>query len=48
MSGVAVTTHRAREMLFSDSYLDETLALVVPDHDASSSPAGTPFAISAR
>jgi Na+/H+-dicarboxylate symporter/ABC-type amino acid transport substrate-binding protein len=33
MSGVAVTTDRAREMLFSDSYLDETVALVVPDED---------------
>jgi Na+/H+-dicarboxylate symporter/ABC-type amino acid transport substrate-binding protein len=33
MSGVAVTTDRAREMLFSDSYLDETLAFVVPDHE---------------
>jgi Na+/H+-dicarboxylate symporter/ABC-type amino acid transport substrate-binding protein len=32
MSGVAVTTERAREMLLSDSYLDETMALVVPDH----------------
>jgi ABC-type amino acid transport substrate-binding protein len=31
MSGVVVTTNRAREMLFSDSYLDETLALIVPD-----------------
>jgi Na+/H+-dicarboxylate symporter/ABC-type amino acid transport substrate-binding protein len=31
MSGVAVTTDRAREMLFSDSYLDETVAFVVPD-----------------
>ena len=31
MSGVVVTTNRARELLFSDSYLDETLALVVPD-----------------
>jgi Na+/H+-dicarboxylate symporter/ABC-type amino acid transport substrate-binding protein len=31
MSGVAVTTNRARAMLFSDSYLDETLAFVVPD-----------------
>ena len=31
MSGVVVTTNRAREMLFSDSYLDETLAFVVPD-----------------
>jgi Na+/H+-dicarboxylate symporter/ABC-type amino acid transport substrate-binding protein len=33
MSGVVVTTPRAREVLFSDSYLDETLAFVVPDHD---------------
>jgi Na+/H+-dicarboxylate symporter len=31
MSGVAVTTDRAREILFSDSYLDETFAFVVPD-----------------
>ena len=31
MSGVAVTTNRARQLLFSDSYLDETLAFVVPD-----------------
>jgi Na+/H+-dicarboxylate symporter/ABC-type amino acid transport substrate-binding protein len=31
MSGMVVTTNRAREMLFSDSYLDETFALVVPD-----------------
>jgi Na+/H+-dicarboxylate symporter/ABC-type amino acid transport substrate-binding protein len=31
MSGVAVTTLRARNALFSDSYLDETLAFVVPD-----------------
>jgi ABC-type amino acid transport substrate-binding protein len=31
MSGVIVTTGRARAMLFSDSYLDETLAFVVPD-----------------
>ena len=31
MSGVAVTTNRAREVLFSDSYLDETVAFVVPD-----------------
>ena len=29
--GVAVTTLRAGEMLFSDAYLDETLAFVVPD-----------------
>ena len=33
MSGVAVTTARAREVLFSTSYLDETLGLLVPDHD---------------
>ncbi len=32
MSGVAVTTERARDLLFSDSYLDETMALVVSDH----------------
>jgi Na+/H+-dicarboxylate symporter/ABC-type amino acid transport substrate-binding protein len=32
MSGVVITTLRAKEMLFSESYLDETLALVVPDH----------------
>jgi len=31
MSGVVVTTNRAREILFSDSYLDESLALIVPD-----------------
>ena len=33
MSGVAVTTERARDLLLSDSYLDETAALVVPDHE---------------
>jgi len=33
MSGVAVTTERARDVLFSDSYLDETVAFVVPDED---------------
>jgi ABC-type amino acid transport substrate-binding protein len=32
MSGVTVTTDRARDVLLSDSYLDETVALVVPDH----------------
>ena len=32
MSGVAVTADRTREVLLSDSYLDETLAFVVPDH----------------
>ena len=31
MSGVLVTTNRAREVLFSDSYMDETLAFIVPD-----------------
>ena len=31
MSGVAVTTPRASLMTFSNSYLDETLAFVVPD-----------------
>jgi Na+/H+-dicarboxylate symporter/ABC-type amino acid transport substrate-binding protein len=31
MSGIPVTTPRAARMLFSTSYLDETLALVVPD-----------------
>ena len=31
MSGVVVTTNRARDVLFSDSYLDETLAFVEPD-----------------
>jgi ABC-type amino acid transport substrate-binding protein len=33
MSGVAVTTLRASEMLFSVSYLDETMGLLVLDHD---------------
>jgi Na+/H+-dicarboxylate symporter/ABC-type amino acid transport substrate-binding protein len=33
MSGVAVTTNRARAVLFSDSYLDETAAFVVPDDE---------------
>lgn len=32
MSGVAVTTDRVQEILFSDSYLDETVAFIVPDH----------------
>ena len=32
MSGVAVTTLRAATLLFSNSYLDETFALVVPDY----------------
>ena len=32
MAGVAVTTLRAAELLFSATYLDETLAFVVPDH----------------
>ena len=32
MTGIAVTPERAREMLFSEPYLDETLAFVVKDH----------------
>ena len=32
MAGVAVTTLRAADVLFSSSYLDETLAFVVPDY----------------
>ena len=32
MSGIAVTTLRAATVLFSNSYLDETFALVVPDY----------------
>jgi proton glutamate symport protein len=32
MSGVALTTERAADTLFSSPYLDETIALVVPDH----------------
>ncbi len=32
MSGIAVTTLRASQMLFSASYLDETLAFLVRDH----------------
>ena len=36
MSGVAVTTERARDLLLSDSYLDETMALVVPRSSARS------------
>jgi Na+/H+-dicarboxylate symporter/ABC-type amino acid transport substrate-binding protein len=32
MAGVTVTTLRAAGTLFSSSYLDETLAFVVPDH----------------
>ncbi len=32
MSGVAVTTSRAATLLFSNSYLDETFALVVQDY----------------
>jgi ABC-type amino acid transport substrate-binding protein len=33
MSGVAITTERAASLLFSAPYLDETLALLVRDHD---------------
>ena len=32
MAGVAVTTTRASMLLFSSSYLDETIAFAVPDH----------------
>ena len=32
MAGVAVTTLRASQVLFSTTYLDETFAFVVPDH----------------
>jgi Na+/H+-dicarboxylate symporter len=32
MSGLAVTTDRAREMLLSTSYLDEHMAFITPDH----------------
>ncbi|HEY6363375.1 MAG TPA: cation:dicarboxylase symporter family transporter [Candidatus Binatia bacterium] len=32
MTGIAVTPERAGEMLFSEPYLDETLAFVVKDH----------------
>ena len=31
MSGVVMTAERARDILFSDTYLDETVAFVVPD-----------------
>ena len=33
MAGVAVTTLRARDITFSEPYLDETVAFVVRDHD---------------
>ncbi len=33
MSGIPLTTRRASKILFSQPYLDETFALVVPDHD---------------
>ena len=32
MAGVAVTTLRAESMLFTATYLDETVGFVVPDH----------------
>jgi len=32
MSGIVVTTERARDMLFSESYLEETVAFIVKDH----------------
>ncbi len=36
MSGVALTVNRAVHLQFSSSYLDETIAFVVPDHLAAS------------
>jgi Na+/H+-dicarboxylate symporter len=41
MSGVLMTTLRAREMLFSESYMDETLALIVRDHHRERYASGT-------
>jgi ABC-type amino acid transport substrate-binding protein len=35
MTGIAVTTERARDVRFSTPYLDETVAFVVRDHDRS-------------
>ena len=35
MTGVVVTAERALSVQFSESYLDETLAFVVPDHRVS-------------
>jgi ABC-type amino acid transport substrate-binding protein len=32
MAGIVVTTRRARDLLFSAPYMDETLAFLVPDH----------------
>ena len=32
MSGAAITSERAMNVLFSSPYLDETLAMIVPDH----------------
>jgi Na+/H+-dicarboxylate symporter/ABC-type amino acid transport substrate-binding protein len=32
MAGIAVTAERAERLLFSSSYMDETLAFIVPDH----------------
>jgi Bacterial extracellular solute-binding proteins, family 3 len=32
MGGIAVTTGRASEMVFSPPYIDETFSFVVPDH----------------
>ena len=31
MSGVAITTMRASQMVFSTDYVDETMAFIVPD-----------------
>jgi ABC-type amino acid transport substrate-binding protein len=36
MSGIAVTADRATRVLYSTSYLDETIAFIVPDHLARS------------
>ena len=48
MSGVVVTTDRAREILFSDSYLDETSRSSCLTTSASVTRAGTRFALAAR
>ena len=32
IGGIAVTAERAERLLFSSSYMDETLAFIVPDH----------------
>ena len=40
MSGVAITADRSIQLQFSSSYLDETVAFVVPDHLVGTSPTG--------